>query len=199
MFARYFGDLPVPLALLIAAAAGAASLGFLRARAGLVLVGRDRIGRGLLEGALLATLLAVPTILVDVVAPFPAGINVASPAALYFYPIIGAVAEVAFHLVPLALLVLVGQLATGTRATERRLWWCFVLVALTEPIFQVAFGWDQSPPWVSVYVAGHLYLFGVLELRSYLRHGFVAMYAFRLVYYLHWHIVWGALRHDLLF
>jgi hypothetical protein len=34
---------------------------------------------------------------------------------------------------------------------------------------------------------------------SVVRYGFLSMYAFRLVYYLHWHIVWGYLRLQLLF
>jgi hypothetical protein len=48
-------------------------------------------------------------------------------------------------------------------------------------------------------VGVHIYVFNALQLYVFKRYDFLSMYAFRLVYYLHWHVVWGYMRLQLLF
>jgi hypothetical protein len=57
----------------------------------------------------------------------------------------------------------------------------------------------MSPTWANAYVGIHLLAFNVVALEVFRRSGFVALYAFRVGYYLVWHIVWGYFRLPLLF
>ncbi len=97
-FVRYFGIFP-PLAVFgVASAAGALAVVFAQLtvyKPGVALAQRAR-----LAGA--ALLLVLPIVAFDAVVRLPEG--VAFPASLLFYPAMGFVAEVLFHLVPLALL-----------------------------------------------------------------------------------------------
>jgi len=71
-------------------------------------------------------------------------------------------------------------------------WFCIILASFLEPIFQLGWGF-------SVYVGLYVFAFNLLELYVFRRYDFVSMYSFRLVYYIHWHIVWGYVRLQLLF
>ena len=157
---------------------------------------------GLLRAAAIASLLAALTIAIDAITvPFSAGINVRFPKSLLFYPVMAMVVEVLFHLLPLALLSApFGRRfrGGGVRAKRRSLWACVVLVALVEPIFQISLAGD-APSWLRVYLAAHLFVFNVGQLWLFVRHGFLTMVVFRLVYYLHWHVLWGHARLELLF
>jgi len=151
--------------------------------------------------AIAASALAALTITMDVVLGFPRDINVPWPQAWLFYPAVGLVAEVVFHLVPLLLLAaLISRIPTlaGTRLGAVL---CLAGAAAAEPAFQVALSVGRSGGMtlLDVYVAAAVFAFGLLQLAAFQRFGFAAMYALRLVYYLWWHILWGAWRLDLLF
>jgi hypothetical protein len=200
MFDRYLFGLSPAVALALVTVTGALSFALLRARAGFVVVDRGRLARGASWVVVVATLFAVPTIVVDVVAPFPRSMNVPPPGSLLFYPVIGVAAEVAFHLLPLAVLVWLGQLgARGAEVTHRQRRAYFGLVACVEPAFHLIVGWGDAPRWVLAYVGLHLFAFSLAQLYAFRRYGLLAMYAFRIVYYLHWHVLWGYARLDLLF
>jgi len=160
----------------------------------------EEAGRGGLPVAgALATLLTVPVIIVDVLGGFPRDINVALPEALLFYPSIAFVAEIVFHVVPLA--ALLGALAPALDGLgrERTLWTCILLASAAEPIFQVLMARGDSPGWAVTYLGLHLSAFGLVALYLFKKYDFMTMYAFRATYYVTWHILWGFARLQLLF
>jgi hypothetical protein len=160
----------------------------------------ETLRRGLVVAALAAPVLAVPTIIADLAWKFPAGINVAPPQAFLFYPLMGYVAETAFHLVPLSLVLMAACLATRSRPSNRIVWAAIAVAALVEPAFQASgiFG-TGAVVALSIFMLVHLTLFSIVLLALYRRYGFVTAFAFRLVYYLVWHILWGTARLQILF
>ena len=145
----------------------------------------------------LATAFAPVAIIIDILARFPDDLNVLPPAAFAFYPIVGFVAEVIFHLAPIALVLLV--VGRG-RNVESSLLIGFVIAALMEPGFQVVAGLQDGMSW-SASAATFLYLLGFssTQLWVFKRYGFLVMYAQRLIYYGYWHILWGTARLEWLF
>jgi len=68
-------------------------------------------------------------------------------------------------------------------------------VSFLEPTFQLRSGLvDQPLSSIQAYVWLHVWAINLLQLYVFRRFGFVSTYAFRLVYYLHWHVAWGYLR-----
>ena len=198
-FRPYFGPIHPVLATTGILALGLASLRFLDS-GDWVLVDRPR--RGSLRFALpaaLATALVIPVVLVDLMGGFPQGLNVPLPESLVFYPVMALVAETVFHVVPLALLISATKRLASPAGRSKVLVGCLIVVALPEPIFQVGTGAGESPLWASAYVAVHLLAFNLLAVHWLRRYGFLSMLSFRLVYYVWWHIAWGALRLRLLF
>ena len=159
-----------------------------------------RTPRGVLFSCVAATLLVVPTIFVDITQPFPRDMNVLLPASLMFYPTMGYVVEIVFHLLPLTILLVgIGSLF-DKRHRQKLLWGAVFVVALLEPVFQVLLGYAEQPfDWKALYISIHLYIFNLLQLYVFQRFGFLHMYGFRMIYYLHWHIIWGTVRLPILF
>ncbi|NNF39355.1 MAG: hypothetical protein HKN71_11860 [Gemmatimonadetes bacterium] len=154
-------------------------------------------GHGVLMAAVVGAALTVPVIVVDLLGGFPAEMNVRFPASLLFYPSIAVVAESAFHLVPLALVATAWSWTKLDRSRARLL--AIAIAALIEPALQVFWGSAQSPSWANAYVGLHLLVFNVIALEIFRRSGFVALYGFRVGYYLVWHVTWGYFRLPLLF
>lgn len=154
-------------------------------------------GRSVALASVLGAALTVPVILVDLLGGFPAELNVPFPESLLFYPSIAVVAESAFHLVPLALIATVWRW-TSLEFSRGRLF-AIGIAALIEPILQVVWGSELSPTWANAYVGIHLLVFNVVALEIFRRSGFVALYGFRVGYYLVWHVTWGYFRVPLLF
>lgn len=147
-----------------------------------------------------ATLMALPTVVLDIVVGFPEAINVSPRQAFLFYPAIGFVAEVVFHVLPLAVVgATIGVVHKSGRLTIPMAAG-FILVATLEPLFQVVLPASRhQSPWLSGSVAVHLFVFNIVQLWLFRRYDLSTMFACRLVYYLHWHLVWGYLRLHLLF
>lgn len=161
---------------------------------------RPGLHRGLLYAPVLAAGLAILMIGVDIASPYAADINVRFPASLAFYPVIGFVAEVAFHLLPLALLLGILRPLTPRLGPDRVVWLALGATALIEPVFQLVLaGPGGYPVWQVAYMTTHIFGFNLLQLWIFRRYDFLSMYLFRLVYYLIWHIAWGHVRLDLLF
>ncbi len=154
-------------------------------------------GRSVLSAMGLGAALTIPVILVDFAGGFPADMNVRFPESLLFYPSIALVAESTFHLLPLALVATVWR-RTKVEKSRARLT-AIGVAALIEPVLQVVWGSEMSPAWANTCVGIQLLVFNVVGLEIFRRAGFVALYAFRLGYYLIWHISWGYLRLPLLF
>jgi hypothetical protein len=199
-FASFFGPIPPVMAALIVVAVAAAAHIVLRALGAFYLFRVETPRRGLVLAALAAPVLAVPTIIADLTWNFPPGINVAPPQAFLFYPLMGYVAETAFHLVPLSLVLLAARLVTGARPSGRIVWAAIAVAAVVEPVFQASgiFG-TGSVAALEIFMLAHLMAFSVVLLALYRRYGFVTAFAFRLVYYLVWHILWGTARLQILF
>lgn len=138
-------------------------------------------------------------IVVDIAVRFPSDLNIPFPQSLFFYPVIGYIVEIIFHLLPLMLLLHSTTIIFRQVNEIQLVWMCIVIVALLEPLYQAVGLVGEYPSWVVLYVALHVFLINLFQLILFKRYGFVAMYAFRLGYYLVWHIVWGYIRLDVLF
>jgi hypothetical protein len=199
-FQPYFGPINPLLGVLLASVLGTGALASLRAGGWFqIFMGREGL-RGILLSASLATLLAVLMILFDLTAPFPRNINVPFPQSLLFYPAMAFVAEMVFHILPLSVLLVFTARAVAWLRAGPVIWSCILLVSLIEPLFQVAWASSTAPlPGAAALVGVHVLVFNLLQLYVFRRYDLVSMYAFRLIYYLHWHIVWGYLRLRILF
>jgi hypothetical protein len=196
-YRRFVGEANPVLAVVVASLVGGACLAALKPLGGFAVLQRDRLVRGLATAAGLATLFAAAIVVADLALRYPIDLNAPLPQALVFYPSIGLVAEVAFHLVPLtAVLLLLLPLRHGI-GSHRRVAWAIAIVAVAEPTFQVLLG-GGALTTIDVYTALHVFAFALAQLYIFRRYDFMAMFAMRLVYYLYWHIAWGWLRLDIL-
>lgn len=133
-----------------------------------------------------AVLGCVP-ILIDLWKPFDEEINVLFPLSLVFYPTVGMVAEIVFHLVPLVLIL--------HFLPRIKMWFLILSIALVEPIFQVIFEMQTNNFNLKIFiVATEVFAFNVFQLLIFRRYGFSAMYLARLGFYTTWHIIWGYYR-----
>ena len=187
-FEPYFGSIPPLLAITLTALVGLVSLAFLQSRGWFEICG-SRSARGAGVSAALSTLFGVWQVCADVlVTRFPKDINVPPPHSLLFYPVMAYVVEVVFHALPLALLL--ALLGRSTRKTNTAIvtWLCIVFASSLEPVLV------HLRAGSSVYVGAFVFVFTLVELDVFRRYDFISMYAFRLVFYLWWHIAWGYVR-----
>lgn len=196
-FRPYFGTFSPALATAVAAGLGSAALVYLRPR-GWAVVGTVR-ARGLLIAISLATAFAIPVIAVDLIGGFPRDINVRAPQSLLFYPAIALVAECVFHAVPVALLWALFHPLSRRLDRPLVLWSGIALAALIEPTLQAVWTSADSPWWTTAYVSAHVLMINLALLYFFRRFGFLAAYGFRTLYYVVWHMAWGAVRLPLLF
>lgn len=192
-FERFLGGVPPVVAVGAAGLVGIAALRSLD-RAGWV--GSDPGGRGMLRATGFALGFGVAILIADSVSGFGEAINIAWPTSVVFYPVMAFVAEVAFHLVPLALVVAASRGGQGARAGANPV----VAVALIEAAYQfLGSSTADTSPWLMGYLFFHMIAFGFVGLTSLRRSGFASMMWMRLFYYLIWHVIWGVLRLDWLF
>ena len=156
--------------------------------------------KGLMISYGFALLFGVIIIVIDLFFPFSEGINVPFPQSLLFYPIIGYVAEIAFHLVPLTIILTLSTKAFEHSDRKRILLIAIFLVALMDPVFQLlSGGTGEYNIWITGLITCHIFLVNLFEVNLFRKYDFMTMYIFRLMYYLHWHIIWGYLRLFILF
>lgn len=197
-FRRFFGDINAIIVIVFASIAGVVALWLLQTRYNFVLfMGKGTI-RGLTLSAALATVLAIAIIAADFFIRYPADLNVPLPQALLFYPAVAFIAEIIFHVLPLALLLLFLNPLGGWLGRERLIWVCILIVAALEPTFQVLFE-GKAFTWGAAYTWIHVFAISLLQLYVFKRFDFVSMYMFRLIYYSYWHILWGVIRLEVLF
>jgi len=137
-----------------------------------------------------AAALALPPVAIDLLRPFPREMNLPVPAALAFYPAIALVAEVAFHLAPMAIL-------TAVLPRSSSLLWVLVPAILVEPAFQAALMPGEGLVRFLVFL--NVTLISAVQIWLYRRKGFSAMMGLRLAFYLFWHVLWGTARLAILF
>ncbi|UCD38418.1 MAG: hypothetical protein JSW54_02775 [Fidelibacterota bacterium] len=197
-FRRFFGETSAILVIVAASVAGGAALWVLRSSYGFTIFkGRGTL-RGMALSAGFATVLGVAIVIADLVIRYPEDLNVPVPQALLFYPAIGFVAEIVFHILPLTLLLLVFKPLAKPLGRERVVWLGIVLVAILEPSYQILFGGEVFTPGM-IYTWLHIFAIAFLQLYVFKRFDFVTMYSFRLFYYAYWHILWGMIRLEVLF
>jgi hypothetical protein len=200
LFPRFIGSIPPVFAFLLVAALAIGLLSWLLSR-GWFAICRPGRARWLWRPWGLAVCLASIAIVLDLKVGFPADLNVAFPTSLLFYPAIGFLVEVLFHVLPLtAMLIGLTTIAPGIEHQKATTIGVLV-VAVLEPIYQTALMVTSPhyPAWAVIVVGLNLWAFNLLQLFTFRRYDFMAMYSLRLVYYLAWHVVWGYIRLRLLF
>lgn len=197
-FQKYFAGIDPIAVIAIASVMGMAALWMLQLNYGFVILKRGKTIRGISLAAVLATALAAAIVIADFIFPYPQDINVPLPQALLFYPAIGFVVEIIFHLIPLALLLFILKPLAIYIGKARVIWIGILLVAVIEPAFQVLFQ-ERAFMLSDIYTWVHIFVINLLQLYVFWRFDFVSMFVFRMSYYLYWHILWGTVRLDVLF
>lgn len=200
LFSRFLGRINPLVAVGVASLLGAILLSLLLAR-GWFAIYRRVNPEGLLRYFGLAVLLAAVAILLDLKIVFPADQNILFPASLLFYPAIGFLVEILFHVLPLSLLLLLLTSVFKSARYGTIVLISILAVSLLEALYQAADLGSSGvyPEWAVLYVGFHVFLFNCLQLKVFQRYDFISMLSCRLVYYLIWHIVWGYVRLRLLF
>ena len=197
-FRRFFGETNAILVIVVASVVGAAALWVLQSSHEFVILKGRTTLRGVALSAVLATVLGVAIVVADFIIRYPQDTNVPVPQALLFYPAVGFVAEIIFHVLPLVLLLLALNPLVGRLGRNRVVWLGILLVAVLEPTFQVLFE-GKAFTWGAAYTWIHVFAIAFLQLYVFRRFDFVSMYSFRLFYYAYWHILWGVIRLEVLF
>lgn len=194
-FARYFGRVHPLVALAGSICLGTTGLLVLRAGDWGWVDVFDTSARGFVVAAVAAVSLAAIAIVADSTIRFADDINVSWPNSLVFYSAVAIVAEVVFHVVPLAVLELLFEPDFDGASLGADALVCVTVVALIETVFQVVASVRNGArvPLV-VFVTVHLFVVGVAQVLLFWRFGVLAMVGFRLVYYALWHVTWGHLR-----
>lgn len=195
-YQAYFGATPPLLVFSLAIITGVGLLHMHLTNGWFWVISRECL-RGLGVSTLSAVLFGITIIIVDLLATFPQDLNVSFPQSLLFYPSIGFVVEVVFHLLPLTIMLGILSLVFNTKKV---FWPVLILISLLEPAYQASLGLGgQLTTWRDLYVVMHIFFINLVQLWLFKRYDFLSMYFFRVVYYLLWHVGWGYLRLQLLF
>lgn len=197
-FQKYFGNINPIVAVTIAGAAGWLLLAVLKRVASYQIIRRRKTLTGIAVSAGLATLLGVAIVIADCLHPYPQDTNVPVPNAFFFYPVMAFVVEVVFHLLPLTIILLLLYPYRHRFRQKIVAWTAILITAISEPTFQVFFA-GEPITWAVAYTWIHIFIISVFQLSIFYRYDFVSMYAFRIIYYAYWHIIWGMIRLDILF
>jgi len=198
-FRLFFGDISPLLVIPIVILLGFGSLFLLHSKGWFTIYNRENL-KELPRLSIFAVLLLSGAIFIDFTFPFPVDINLPFPKSILFYPIMGYVVDILFHVVPLTLLLIPLVALTKNVSRERIIFACILIVSLIEPIYQYMF--DSSigqPLWIDLFDGFRLFSFSFIQLYIFKRYDFVSMYSFRIVYYMLWHILWGSIRLLILF
>jgi hypothetical protein len=200
VFQRVLGGINPLAAALLVAVLGFVCLSWLLSR-GEFAIYRNENQQGLLHACGLAALFGVIIIPADLMIVYPDDINVPFPESLLFYPVVGFFAEILFHVLPLSLLLIFLFSMFKAANQNKMIWFSIAVVALLEPVYQTLWmvSLNRYPVWAVAYDATHVFAINLLQLIIFRRYDFVSMVAFRLVYYLFWHIGWGYFRLAILF
>ena len=197
-FVRFFGSINPLLLVPVILGLGLLFLIFFVSKSWFNIYNKNNLKK-MLKYQPIALLLASIAILIDIWFKYPEDTNILFPESLLFYPIMGFVAETIFHIIPLALILLVLNGILKNFNLQRYMWICIIIISLIEPIFQALSIPSHFPLGVSIYMSFHLFLFNAIQLYFFKQYDFFSMYSFRLVYYLLWHIIWGYFRLGVLF
>jgi hypothetical protein len=197
-FEKYFGGLNPILVVSGAGVAAVAVLPLLRFATGFQIIRGRKTLYGIAYSAGFATLLGIAIAIADILIRYAEDTNVPVPEALLFYPTVGFVAEVVFHLVPLTLVVVLLIPLRRLIQVDRIVWIAILITAVSEPTFQILFE-GEPLTWAAGFTWVHVFAIAFLQLYVFKRFDFATMYAFRIVYYAYWHVIWGVIRLRVLF
>jgi len=196
IFERFLGSVTPWVIAVVISILGIAAFTLILIGKGFV-VHKKKEGIAFLWVALPVLLFVSIAIFVDWQIVYPADMNILYPESLLFYPVMGFLVEILFHVLPLAVLLFLFNAIFKTTANPVLVWVAMVIVALLEPTYQIIM--DPYPIWALITVWVNLFLFNMLQMLVFRKFDFVSMFALRLFYYLFWHIIWGGMRLDLLF
>jgi hypothetical protein len=148
--------------------------------------------------ASISLLFGIEIIAADIwIADYPIDLNVSFPESLLFYPAIGYIVEIIFHLLPISVIIFLLAFLTKL-SISNIVWISIIVVSIIEPVYQIQFT-NQSSTITVIYTSVHIFLFSITQLIIFKRFDFISMYFFRIIFYFIWHIIWGHLRLSLLF
>lgn len=197
IFDRFFGRLNPVIICSVISILGLLCLSYLLSN-GLFKIHEKKESARLLRILGLTLLFVSITILIDIKVHFPIDMNIAFPKSIFFYPAIGFIVEILFHIFPITIIIFCFSYTFKNTNIKKLIWISIIITATLEPIFQ-AFSMTSYSIWTVILVWINLYLFNFTQLIIFKRFDFVSMYSFRLIYYLIWHIIWGHERLTLLF
>lgn len=197
-FERFIGGLNPILVGLLIIILGGILFALLLSRGWFSIYKKENL-KGLYRSSGLAAMFGTVIILMDLKIRFPADMNITFPGSLLFYPAIGFFVEILFHVLPLTVLLIALTSILRNVPNGKVVLICIVIVSLMEPVYQTLWMGERYPLWAVAYVGLHVFLINLFQLLIFKRYDFIAMYSFRLVYYLFWHIGWGFFRLRVLF
>lgn len=201
-FTSLFGTLNPFLLLAGASLVGFLLLWYLQSKAGIeVQVAKRKTPKELFLTYGLAMLFPIGFILVDCYLVYPKDVHILFPQSLLYYPVVGFIAEVFFHLLPFAFcFFLLSHLFTKAKK-QTILVICIGVTSLAETIFQMSDPLEAGDSPLLLFIIETLLLTAtdIYALWNFKKYGFITLYLFRIFYYLTWHIVWGMVRLELLF
>jgi len=195
VFARFFGDVkPLPVYML-AGVLGFGALRYLDRTFDLQLLSRHST-KSYSIPVLGATVFGCIAICLDLLVRFPEDMNVPFPGSLVFYPSIGFVAEMIFHVLPVTLLAAAFYHLRVFRQKEHAILSSLFISTFGEAIYH-GLAMLQSglySPWEVLLTGLHILFFSLFQLWIFRRQGFLRMYLVRISYYMIWHMAWGYFR-----
>jgi len=197
LFQRFFGDINPIFVVLITFILGSILLSYLITKTSFAIYRNHNLTNYLIIIGI-AFLFGIEVIIADIwFADYSADINISFPQSILFYPVIGYIVDVFFHIIPISISIFI--LSVFTKININKIVWISIItVAIIEPLYQVWFT-NQNSITTAVYTAIHVFLISLSQLWIFKRYDFISMYLFRMVYYFIWHILWGNLRLGLLF
>jgi hypothetical protein len=196
-FHRFLGNINPLVLLLISIVAGFSLLTYLISNTGFTIYKKGDIKRySIIAG--IALVFGIEVIAADIwLVEYPADINILFPESLLFYPVIGYIVEVFFHLLPISLIIMFLSVFRKL-SLNKIIWISIITVSILEPLYQIWFT-SKGSYFTMIYTGIHVFLFSLTQLLIFKRYDFISMYLFRIVFYSIWHILWGHFRLDLLF
>jgi hypothetical protein len=191
-FTPYLGAISPPLAILVVTLTGWAALRWLDR---LDVFGVSGVGWRRRLGEIVLAALVFGGIVVSFDAAYDLDARIVPlPDGAVFYPIIGFVVEIVFHVLVAAALLAVSAMLRIPVAQS--LWPCLIATACVEPAFQIwsAIADPASAGWRHAFVFAHVLAFNLAQVAIWRRHGFGWMLGVRWLYYAVWHIAWPAIQ-----
>jgi len=158
---------------------------------------RDRVLLPVLSGIILGSIALVTDALTHWTAIVAEkmkvhSIHIGFPASLFVYPGAAVIVNTLYYLVPIPLFMWLLSLVTGGRWSTRIFWTVGILAALIEPLTQNLAGVVGAGLTAALFAED--FALNLVQVITFRRAGFGASVIVRVVYYLIWHALWGAIR-----